>query len=58
MYNFRYSRRLVWLRVGTSNSKPAVIAFYFLSAVEEIKGEVDASMSVSIVVSPGTPFIL
>ena len=50
MYNFRYSHRLVWLRVGTSNSKPSVIAFYFLSAVEEIKGEVNASMSVSIVV--------
>ena len=35
---FRYSRRVLWLRVGTSNSSPTVVAFHFLSAVEEIRG--------------------
>ena len=36
---FRYSRRVLWLRVGTSNSSPTVVAFHFLSAVEEIRGK-------------------
>jgi hypothetical protein len=33
-----YSRRVLWLKVGTSNNNPSVVAFHFLSAVEELKG--------------------
>ncbi|KAK3600724.1 hypothetical protein CHS0354_027218 [Potamilus streckersoni] len=33
-----YSRKLIWLKVGRSNSDPKVIAKYFLAAVEEYGG--------------------
>ena len=38
---FRYSRRVLWLKVGTSNNDPSVIAFHFLSVVKELQGNVD-----------------
>ena len=36
--NIRYSRRILWLKVGTSNNNPAVIAHHYISVVEELKG--------------------
>ena len=33
---FSYSRRVLWLKVGTSNNDPEVVAYHYLKAVEEI----------------------
>ena len=33
----RYSRRVIWLEVGTSNNSAAVIAFYYIEAVKLLK---------------------
>ena len=32
----RYSRRMVWIRVGVTNNDPMVIAGYFMDAIREI----------------------
>jgi len=34
---FRYSRRILWLRVGRSNNKPEVVASFFLDYIKEMK---------------------
>lgn len=34
----RYSRRVIWLEVGTSNSDPSVIAYHYLEAVKQLGG--------------------
>jgi hypothetical protein len=34
----RYSRRVIWLEVGTSNSDPSVIAYHYLEAVKQRGG--------------------
>ena len=34
----RYSGRILWLKVGTSNNNPSVIANYFLTCVKELGG--------------------
>ena len=34
----RYSRRMLWLKVGPSNNDPSVIAHHFLSCVEVLNG--------------------
>ena len=33
-----YSRRLMWLQVGPSNSKPKLVAKYYVDCVEQNKG--------------------
>ena len=35
---YRYSRRIIWLEVGTSNNDSKVIAGYFLQSVKQLKG--------------------
>ena len=32
-----FSKKVMWLKVGTSNKKPEVIAFYFLDCLQEFK---------------------
>jgi len=34
----RYPRRVLWLKVGTSNNNPSMIANYFLTCVKELGG--------------------
>ena len=34
----RYSLRVLWLKVGTSNNNPSMIANYFLTCVKELGG--------------------
>ena len=34
----RFSRRVMWLEVSTTNNDPQVIAWYYLRAVEQLKG--------------------
>lgn len=38
IHYYRYSRRVLWLHVGTSNNNPRVVAFHYLKFVEEIGG--------------------
>ena len=42
LYNFhvlcRYSRRILWLKVASTNNDPYVIARYFLDCVTELGG--------------------
>ncbi|XP_064630795.1 uncharacterized protein LOC135489386 [Lineus longissimus] len=33
-----YSRRILWLEVGTTNNNPKVIAYYYLDAVKQLGG--------------------
>lgn len=34
----RYSRRILWLNVGTSNNDPALILHHYLEVVEKLQG--------------------
>ena len=46
MFNHRFSRKMIWLKVAPSNSDPKVIARYYLETVEEIAGiQVDSTIS-------------
>ena len=38
-YKKRYSRRIMWLKVGTTNKNPRVIASLFLKTVESVGGK-------------------
>ena len=35
-----YSRRVLWLEVGTTNNDPSIVAYYFLRYVKRIQGKV------------------
>lgn len=35
---YSYSRKILWLKVGTSNSDPQIVAFHFLNTVIELGG--------------------
>ena len=35
---FSYSRRLLWLTVGTSNNNPRVVAYHYLECVKRLGG--------------------
>ena len=37
-FHFRFSRKLLWLRVGSTNHDPSAILYYFLEALEEHNG--------------------
>lgn len=37
--NFRFSRKILWLKVTPTNHNPKVVARYFLECVEEVAGE-------------------
>ena len=41
---YRYSRRVLWLKVGMTNNDPKVIALYYLKCVEEVKGDAISSL--------------
>ena len=38
MYLHRFSRKIIWLHVATSNSNPKVIARYYLESTEKLAG--------------------
>ena len=40
MYCFRFSRRVLWLKVGRTNKDPYVVAHHFMEFVEDISGNV------------------
>ena len=54
VFNFRYSRKIIlWLKVGTTNSKPSVIARYFIDSVLQVKGIITYDcMTVSVSCKP------
>ena len=33
-----FSRRLIWLEIGSTNKNPAVVARYYLEAVKQVGG--------------------
>lgn len=35
---FRYSRRILWLKVGRTNRNPTIVGSYFLDYIREIEG--------------------
>ena len=35
---YRFSRKIIWLKVGTTNNKPSVIANYYINSVLHLKG--------------------
>ena len=55
----RYSRRILWLKVGTSNNDPSVIAYYFLS-FKILKGKYFCYICIGYInfIYVGTPQIL
>ena len=38
VYTCRYSRRIIWLKVGVTNNKPEVIAHHFIESVLAMEG--------------------
>ena len=42
----RYSRRILWLEVGTTNSDPEIVAHYFLQCVKKLEGDNDYNIIV------------
>jgi len=34
-----YSRRVMWLEVGTTNNDPSVVTYYFLKCVKNLNGK-------------------
>ena len=34
----RFSRKIIWLRVGSTNHDPAVILLYYLEGIAHVKG--------------------
>ena len=35
LFNYRYSRKILWLKVGRSNNNPKIIGGYFLDFLKE-----------------------
>lgn len=43
----RYSRKIIWLRIGTTNNDPKVILLYYLSAIISCDGKSNVCLCVS-----------
>ena len=48
---YKFSRKIIWLKLSTSNHDPKIIARYYLEAVEEAGGTIVVSCGLAIAAS-------